>query len=129
MKSKKKLSRTLHTLYQPRRTLWNPSEKSNFLKIHRRIFWVMIFQNTLDGMKYPSWLRSLVIKWDWTVLKDVSRYLFTVGFRNTYLPSTPNIEMKSFEKSEVFENSPAYFQKVAFVWGISKSSTELIKSM
>ena len=70
---KKKLPRTLHTLYQLRRALWKSSESSNFLKIHRRIFWAIIFQSTSDGMKYPSLLRSLVTRWDWIVLKDVNR--------------------------------------------------------
>ena len=36
-----------------------------------------------------------------------------LDFRNTYLPSAANIEMKFFEKSEVFENSPANFRKNA----------------
>ena len=79
MKSKKTFSRVLHAVYHLRRALWKSTENSNFLKIRRRIFWAMIFENTPGRMKYSSRLRSLVMKWDWTVLKDVNKYLFTVG--------------------------------------------------
>ena len=33
-----------------------------------------------------------------------------LDFRTSYLPSTPIIGMKFCEKSQVFENSPAYFE-------------------
>ena len=93
MKSKKKLPRTLHTLYQLRRTLWNPSEKSNFLKIRLRIFhflqelrfniwgWRKIgnmeIQPEIITYWHPLTLSNLILSPNYVVVTDTS-------FRPTY---------------------------------------------
>ena len=52
---------------------------------------------------------------------------FRLDFHITYLPSTPNIETKFFEKRKVFENSPAYFAFLLKFAGVFSKSCFFLK--